>query len=343
MAYNANRHLTSFHDARVFVPETDLAVYRNRRQANRDRLASGLKKDDEPLPIEHVPQGSYAMDTMVKSEIESSDIDDGAVFDRDALKGARGGDRTSADAKEMVRKAVASGNSFKTPPEALTNCVRVYYNDGFYVDIPVYREFEENGETVKELASSSWKKSNPEDVTEWFKTQVTSKSPDTINGRQMRRIVRLLKYWSKSRSSWNMPSGFVISVLTDEAYPYKGWDGRDDQALLAVMRKIQSRLCTDEKVYRPVSPFEEITSERSYSKIRRMREELANAIAELSKIERSDCDELMALKALKALFFTDWFDARIEELESNGGGGGGKALATPKQPIDKKGGSGQYA
>lgn len=343
MAYDANKHFVSFHDDRVFVTEAELATYRNRREANRDRLKAGLEKDEEPQPSEHVQQGSYAMDTMVNSETETSDIDDGAVFTRESLKGDRGGDKLPSDAKEMVRKALASGTTFKNPPEVRSNCVRVYYNDGFHVDVPVYRSYEEGGENFKELASSSWVSSKPEDITDWFKGQVTAKSPDTVKGRQMRRVVRLLKYWSKSRSSWNMPSGFVLSVLTDEAYQTGGWKERDDQALLAVMRQIKNRVTYDEKVFRPVAPKDEITSNRTYSRIQEMRDELGAAISELSKIERADCDELMALKALKSVFYTDYFDARIKDIEDGGGGGSGKGAATPKQPIDKRGGSGQYA
>lgn len=343
MAYDANKHLTALHDDRVFVNDDKLSVARQRRLANRDRLKKGLKDQGKPLPIEFVPQGSYAMSTMVQSEIDTSDIDDGAVFSRDALKGPQGGDMSANDAKAMVCKALSAKDEFKTPPEVRANCVRVYYNDGFHVDIPVYRTYEEQGVTKKEIASAGeWKASAPEDVTDWFNNQVTAKSPDTTNGRQMRRMVRLLKYWSKSRSSWNMPSGFILSVLADEGYA--AWKDRDDQALLSLMRSIRNRLLVQDRVYRPVSPREEITNDRTVAKVRNFRDELASAIAELSKIEQSDCDELMALKALRTVFNTDFWDARIKQLESGGGGGGGKAIAAvPTQPVDKRGGPGQYA
>ena len=41
MAYDANKHLVSFHDDRVFVTEAELDTYRNRSEANRDRLPDG--------------------------------------------------------------------------------------------------------------------------------------------------------------------------------------------------------------------------------------------------------------------------------------------------------------
>lgn len=352
MTYDANTHLTRFHDTRVFVDYAAQSTARQRRQANRDRLSRGLTAAKEPQPLEYVPQGSYAMSTMVQSDVDTSDIDDGAVFDKEALKGARGGDRSANDAKEMVRAAIASTDIFKTAPEVRSNCVRVYYADDFHVDVPVYRRSEDNGVTVKELASAgTWKVSAPEDITNWFVTQVKDKSPDDTNGRQMRRVVRLLKAWTKSRSSWTMPSGFILSVLTDEAYYLSpSWKDRDDLALLSVMRSIRSRVINRERVYRPVDPREEVTHDRTLGRMRNLRDELANAIAELSKIERSDCDELMALKALKAVFCTDYFDGRINEIENdddnNGGGKGsrGAVVSTaPTSPVRKQGGSGQYA
>lgn len=345
MSYDANKQLTDFHNVCVFVDDDSLQTARDRRDANRKRLKNGLTTNEEPQPDEFVQQGSYAMHTMVQSEVETSDIDDGVVFSRSALKGTRDGDKTANDAKAMVCKALSVKDAFNTPPEVRRNCVRVYYNDGFHVDIPVYRTYEEDGKTIKELASAGdWKTSAPEDITNWFKDAVISKSPDISNGRQLRRIVRLLKYWSKSRSSWAMPSGFIISVLTEESYPHQGWAGRDDQALLAVMRAIRNRLIFEERVYRPVEPIEEITNNQSLSRVRKMRDELKGAIDELSKIERSDCDELMALKALKSVFYTDFWDKRIKELEDDSGSGNsGKLPAEPKQPVDKRGGTGQYA
>lgn len=344
MSYNADKQLNKFHDDKVFVNDSSLDVARQRRQANRDRLDRGLKADDEPSPIEYVPQGSYAMKTMVQSDVETSDIDDGAVFDREALKGSRDGDRTPSNAKEMVRKALVD-DKFNTPPEVRGNCVRVYYNDGFHVDIPVYRKYEENGIIIKELASTgTWKVSAPEDITNWFNQQVDLKSPEEKNSRQMRRIVRLMKHWTKSRSSWNMPSGFINSILVDEAYPFQGWNERDDQALLCIMRSIRNRLIGNERVYRPIDPREEVTSDNTLGRIHKMCEKLVPAIEELSKIERADCDELMALKAFKSVFNTDYWDVRIKELEDGGNdGGSSKEKIVPKTPVDKHGGTGQYA
>lgn len=347
MAYDANAHLLAFYKDRVRVGQDLLDTAMNRRNANRDRLRAGLEKEGEPKPSEFVSQGSYAMETMIQSESEASDIDDGAVFTKESLKGPKGGDKTPADAKEMVRKAVSLNAGFKTDPQVRKNCVRVFYNDGFHVDIPVYRCWEENGVTKKQLASTDWTDSAPEDITKWFQDKVGEKSPDKADGRQLRRIVRLLKFWSKSRLTWTLPSGFVLTVLVDEQFPIGGWLDRDDTALLHVMRGIRGRCQLNQNVYRPVSPRDEITNDRTRTHVSNMVEQLTPAINELSKLERADCDELMALKALKTVFWTDFWDGRIKELEDgdgNGGGGGkGGVPPQPKTPVDKRGGTGLYA
>jgi hypothetical protein len=346
MAYDANAHLLAFYKDRVRVGQDLLDTALQRRNANRDRLKAGLEKDGDPKPTEFVSQGSYAMETMIQSESEASDIDDGAVFSKESLKGDRAGDKAPADAKEMVRKAVSLNAGFKTAPEIRRNCVRVFYNDGFHVDIPVYRTWEENGVTHKQLASTDWVDSAPEDITEWFRG-IVGKSPDTADGRQLRRVVRLLKFWSKSRLTWTMPSGFVLTVLVDESYPTAGWENRDDMALLQVMRSIHNQRQFSQSVYRPVAPRDEITNDRTRTHVSNMVTQLTPAINELSKLERADCDELMALKALKTVFFTDFWDDRITELEKGDGGGGGNGKGgvppQPKTPIDKRGGTGQYA
>ncbi|HUK32346.1 MAG TPA: hypothetical protein VLV86_00460, partial [Vicinamibacterales bacterium] len=241
MSYDANGHLRQFHEKRVFVNEDMLKTPRQRRKANRERLERGLEKAAEPKPYDFVPQGSYAMRTMVQSETLTADIDDGAVFDRDALKGKRDAHRTPREAKEMVCDALSAKDEFKKLPEVRRHCVRVYYNDGFNVDVPVYRTYDEGGQTKKELAAvEEWQASSPEDVTDWFVQQVDRKSPEDKDSKQMRRIVRLMKAWARSRASWNNPTGFVITVLVDEAYPVKQWLNRDDQALVAVMRSIHN-------------------------------------------------------------------------------------------------------
>ena len=119
---NCSKEISKFHEENVRLPEDQRGEMRNRRKSNQDRLKAGLKKQDNPLPKRHIKQGSYAMHTMVqppdKHPKPDYDIDDGAVFDRDDLKGPQGGDMSPRDARDMVRDALDDG-SFKNAPETL--------------------------------------------------------------------------------------------------------------------------------------------------------------------------------------------------------------------------------
>ena len=93
-----------------------------------------------------------------------------------------------------------------------------------------------------ELASSEWKRSDARDVTEWFEKENTEKSPDVDNGRQLRRIVRQIKKFARSRDSWKRQilSGFGITKLVTECF--RGDANREDVALYETMKAIRHRL-----------------------------------------------------------------------------------------------------
>ena len=213
---DCNSDIRDYHRDQVALSRSQRQELKDRRDSNRDRLRSGLKKNEDPEPKRSISQGSYAMRTVIQEPDNAYDIDDGVVFTKESLKGPRGGDKSPLDARKMVRDAVHS-DSFATPPEVKTNCVRVYYNDGPHVDIPVYQELEDwLGNTSYELASTEWKKSDPEGVNDWFKGWLNRKKD---NGQKhSRELIRLVKSICKNRQSYSLPSGFVITVLIEECY-----------------------------------------------------------------------------------------------------------------------------
>src|SRR5688500_13765410 len=147
---DCNKEIQSYHSDKVKLPRDKCSDLTARRDANRTRLRDGLKKAGDPAPEEFITQGSRAMDTTTQQPENAYDIDDGAVCAADALVGRNVSEKTALDTREMVRDALDDG-SFKTKPEVRKNCVRVYYNDGPHVDIPVYRKKKDG---TKEPASS---------------------------------------------------------------------------------------------------------------------------------------------------------------------------------------------
>lgn len=340
--FNSHVDMTAYHNDRVRLPLAERDTMRDRRNTNRARLKDGLRRDGEPKPVGCHTQGSYAMRTMIQHAAKDYDIDDGVYFYKSDLVGPRGADKSAADAKEMVRKAVHD-DKFKQAPECLKNCVRVYYDAGYHVDIPVYRTFENNGIEVYELASSDWKASDARAVTEWFKEANRRKSPNTDNYGQMNRIVKLIKSFARSRESWRgrIATGFMITKLVDERYVALA--DRDDQSLRDTMRAIHSRLEASLVINHPVL-IETLTKGDDDARARFLRDKLEWALGELEVLDKWDCTEEQARKAWDSVFSTDFFNGRGGSKKAEPGVTSAAVLlagterATAESAFDKRGG-----
>ncbi|MEJ2652736.1 MAG: hypothetical protein P8173_13310 [Gammaproteobacteria bacterium] len=363
---NCHEEMIEYHDVEVTLPHKERVEMHDRRNANRKRLKNGLKRDGEPASIGCRSQGSYAMRTMVQQPDKDYDIDDGVYFDKESLKGPQGGDKSASDAKEMVRCALYD-ESFKRPPEKLKNCVRIYYDAGYHVDIPVYRQVTETNawgdEVIRyELASSDWKQSDPLAVTDWFLEANKTQSPDGGNGGQLRRIVRLLKAFASSRQTWRdrIATGFMISILVVERYVAD--ERREDKVLYDTMVAIRDRLNWDLEIRHPVIAGETLTKGPDDSRTKFLREKLDWAIGELGMVFDANCSRKQSLQAWDKVFNTAFFVGCLEgdeEKNQKNVGAGAAAIAlgvgaaaallikgaeksATEQPVDKRGG-GRYA
>lgn len=355
--FDCAKDVLAYHDDEVNLPTPEQTKMRNRRDANRDRVKKGLADKKKPAAREYKSQGSYAMKVMTQDSNNDYDIDDGIYFDKDKLVGDRGAEMSALAVRQMVRDAVDDG-SFKTAPAVRPNCVRVQYDAGYHVDLPSYRRVVTKniyGQEVvhHELAASDWKRSDARDVTSWFEGESDKQAADKVNGGQVRRIVREIKKYARSRSSWkgSILSGFGITKLVTECY--RGDAKREDQALHDTMKAIRDRLNGDLVVKHPVTPDDTITKGDKDPKAVFLRDKLSDAIRWLEPTHKSDCTRKQALKCWDDVFDTDFFSKRDDD-----GGGGGKASApgpfssgvlksagasqTGREAIDKSGG-GRYA
>jgi hypothetical protein len=310
--FDCAKDVRAYHDQEVTLPKSEQDAMRDRRNSNRTRLRNGLANAGKPAPIEFVKQGSYAMKTMVCDPDNDFDIDDGVYFSREDLVGDRGAEMTSLQARQMVRDAVDDGK-FKRAPEVRSNCVRVFYEKGYHVDLPVYRRVVTStafgDEFHYELAASSgWKRSDARDVSAWYEGE-RAKSADGV---QLRRINRDLKKYARSRYSWRggILSGFGISVLTTERFRV---NDREDRALYDTMVAIRDRLNWDLEIAHPVTPGDTITSGSDDARARCFRDKLTEAIDTLEPLFEADCTRERALKCWDKVFATTFFSERLEE------------------------------
>ena len=321
--FDLHNTLNEFYADHVQLDSDETKKLKDYRDINLGRLKSGLDKlgEEHDTIYAHYQyyrnQGSYAMYTINQHPDNEYDIDIAIVFKKDDLpNSALGARQRIADAFKKV-----AGN-FSQDPEARPNAVTVWYAEGYHIDFAVYRTHETlfSG-TIIEHAGPEWTERDPMEVTNWFNNAVNLSSPlkeygATVKKHQMRRIVRLLKVFAKSRSSWSLPGGLIISVLVVKCYQPD--NHRDDAALYNTMVAIRNRLCLSTTVWSPVNISEPLTNKEKYKKqVERFRDKLDFAITKLAPVFKDDCTKDEAMSAWDKVFnHPFWSDAVEEELET---------------------------
>ena len=306
--FDLHDEMNEFHRDHVRLDTDERNKLAGYRDTNLERLKSGLDKLGEEHDTIYAyyqyyrNQGSYAMYTLNQHPDNEYDIDIAIVFKKDDLpSSALKARQRIADAFKKV-----AGN-FSQEPEARPNAVTVWYAEGYHIDFAVYRTYQDVfGETIIEHAGPEWAVRDPMEVTNWFNNAANRSSPSkeygaTVEDYQLRRIVQLLKAFAKSRSSWNLPGGLIISTLVVERY--RPDYGRDDVALYDTMVAIRDRLFVNTEVWSPVSIFESLTNKEKYKKrMERFRDKLDSAITKLAPLFEHDCTKDEAMSAWNWVF-----------------------------------------
>jgi hypothetical protein len=273
---DCSNDILNYHDDEVTLSAKTRENLRGNRDANRDRLKRGLENNNKPKPDEFIIQGSYAMKTMTQHATNDYDIDDGAAFVEEKLKQNNGVPFTPLQAKEMVRDALVEGGGLTGSPIVKKNCVRVNYATGHHVDIPVYR-IKGTGPSAKmELAGEEWRDSNPTEITDWFRREEKNTHVQSEVEPQLRRLVRLVKRYSRRNLEGKSPSGLLLTILTAEQH--KNYDSRKDRALREVLRRIRDRLLVNSAVTNPANSAEVLTREKDAEKLKALIDQIASSL-----------------------------------------------------------------
>jgi hypothetical protein len=341
--YDCNDDVLAFHNEKVTLPQPLRTAMRDRRNANRKRLKDRLKEKGLPLPQEFIKQGSYAMLSMVQDDDNDYDIDDGVYFPENDLKDKDGNALSPKATRQFICDALQD-DRFKKQPKVLKNCVRIYYNEGYHVDMPIYRIRKSDGEY--ELASSDqWTVSRAADVEQWFCDTNDAKSPDTENGRQFRRIVRDAKKFARSRTAWKaeIASGFTITKLIEECFVAD--EHREDVSLRETMCRMYERLTISLEIWHPTTPGVRLTAADDAG-AEFLRDKLSTALEDLKVLDDPACAAKQARKAWDKVFNTDFFSAREvkEAMTASNVTVVSNLLSkqTNPRPVDKQGG-GRFA
>lgn len=309
--FDCSKEMTKFHRDEVTLSGDQQAKMRERRNVGRRRLDIGLDDQSHPRPKMTCTQGSYAMHTMVEDPDCDYDIDDGIYFADGDLVDSQGSPLTPEQAKNRVCAALSRDQRFASPAKVFPKCVRQVYNEGYHIDMPVYRIRKEDdgwGGTreIFELAGDgSWDASDARATTKWFKDAVAARnSAFEGEGDQMRRVVRLTKAFARSRPEWKekTSSGIVITKLIHDHFV--AVPGRDDESLLRTWKAITAQLNWSTEVAHPVNQTK--LAEAGNKKVVFFKDKLTWALEKLAVLE-DGCTRSEAREAWDEAFDRDFF------------------------------------
>ncbi|WP_417427220.1 cyclic GMP-AMP synthase DncV-like nucleotidyltransferase [Hoeflea sp.] len=319
--YDFSKRISKFHQDHVRLTNGQRADMRRRREINLERIEQGLDETNKPSVSETINQGGYAQKTMTQppeSDQESRyDIDLGVVFEENDAAGPR-------TTRTWVRDAIArKATKLKNDPEIKKKCVRVVYADGYQCDFPVFRrKWSEVGWKYELSSGDEWVGSDPAAMNKWIDTTVSAKSPETSGSYQLRRIIRLGKFFSKTHSSRlnrKFPGGLVATALFMEAY--NSVDSRDDEAFRETLRALSKR-----SKYSPVyANGIQVSDDNDIDRIGRLIDQAKETVKELDKLDAEDATDTDANKVWKTVFRHSFF---VEETK--------EAANSVSTPLEKK-------
>ncbi|MCA8494012.1 nucleotide-binding domain-containing protein [Burkholderia arboris] len=322
--YDASKELAIFYENHVRLGTQLRNALGGYRDLNLDRLTAGLKSLGEKENVVYKTfvdsknQGSYSMHTLNQCEHIDYDIDVAVIFEASDLP------ENAADARARVRDALLEKcSNFTKEPEARKNAVTVWYADGYHIDFAVYRRRTDwfGNQTIEHAGGEGWAVRDPLAYTNWFNKQVDSKSPSTapfgffaprvtVAESQLRRIVRFVKAFARSRSGWALPGGIIITTLVCEVY--KPDPTRDDVALVNTLKALLARLRVSVDVQNPVQSGAWFTSsDRRKREVERLRDTLAEKLPSLDILHQPTCTPAQAFAAWDSIFWHSyWSGAR---------------------------------
>ncbi|MGF7047613.1 hypothetical protein J2T13_002118 [Paenibacillus sp. DS2015] len=305
--HNLDSNFNTFYSEHVVLFDDEKENLIEKKDLNIDRLESGIveynaeKKTDFEL-IDHVVQGSMAMETVVQNEENEYDIDVAIIFDKDNLP-----DGMIATKNMVVDALKRKCKQFKTEPEALTNCIRIEYADGYHIDFAIYRKFiDSNGYISYEHCGSEWRSRDPEAISDWFNNVNNTSNQD------VQKVVSLLKMFCKSRTGWSMPGGLIQSVLVAECIQSKD---RLDETFYYTIQKIRDRLEDNKSIQNPTdSSLSLLYTDKDEQKVKNLHTRLTNQIKKLDYVLfKDDCTDEQAVSTWKEFFRHDYWGDLITE------------------------------
>lgn len=234
------------------------------RENLRSKIRYYFKKNHPNYFPEFYIQGSYKMNTSIRTKEDTCDLDDGVYFKNNPDK------VSSATLQGWVKNAVEGSTNDISHRK---KCITVNYVADYNIDIPVYL-FDAGVDDHPSLAIKyeGWREDDPKEMVEEFNEAKKNKP-------QLVRIVRYLKSWCDNKGL-NMPSGLAMTVL---AMDNINTNLRDDISLKYTLIDIEYTLKYNFKCKVPATPNDDIFASYDNSRKNNFMDNLSAFIADAKK------------------------------------------------------------
>lgn len=247
-------------------------------------------------------QGSMATQTMLYRTDFNYNLDFALIFENEYTS------KTPAEARQFALEVLLKGGIERYgTTEIKSQIIDLKHTDGCNFLISVHRKKDTFWGEIVEYAGEEWIERNPHAIAKWYNETVNNSTPYNLFGDvsveadQLLKITCLIKRFSTSRASWNLPSGMILSLLAAECF--KSDPHRDDIALFKTITSMSDRLKYNKSVLNPADHFEDFTqNSKTMQEVKKLHEKLEKSLEKLAVLYYSKCTEEQALIAWKWFF-----------------------------------------
>lgn len=187
---------------KVNLDQTRLDLLEQRVKA----IVDYLKSDPiiGPMYENHIPQGSWAHQTIIKPVGENDE------FDADFLLHLEEDLEWSMEPRRYLRELRAAFKRSKIYAEMVekkNRCVRVVYANDCHIDVVPFLVKADHFQVIVNYKGNCFEPTNPQGFTAWMKEK------DGLANGNFRRVIRLMKYLRDYKNTFSCPSIILTTLL----------------------------------------------------------------------------------------------------------------------------------
>ena len=176
-------------------------------ETNVEALFDALSNDDVfgPYVVDKIPQGSWPHQTIIKP-IEDHEFDADVLIKLDAHPTW---EFSPSLYLVQLEEALSRHGTYgdMVDDDTKSRCVRVIYANEHHVDLVPYRIHDDGRKVIVNRDVDDWEDTDPEGFTAWMHDK------DKIANRNMRKVIRLLKYLRDHHGTFEGTPSVILTAL----------------------------------------------------------------------------------------------------------------------------------